>query len=164
MKYEYVYSITANVSVEQIKETNGFSEEILDSGIYLINSDILNEYFYYGVYDKHDSLCPTYDANIMISTKSNSYDINYKILSNKHDMVDEVCKLYTKDCFNLNQIIETCGCELDEIYDELGLEIFKIKNIRVAVELLKINEYFDNDYNILSAINKYTLIKKKELY
>ncbi len=153
MIYKYLYSITGHASVNTISKLDGFNNDVFKEGIYSIDSDILNEHFYYGLVDVNNNLCPTYYTNLEIHTMSNSYEINYKILSNSPDMIDELCKIYKPDDFNLNNIIELSGGDLEETYEIMKLKPFDITDIVMSVELLQFCEDFDDDYDVPDLAN-----------
>lgn len=154
MKYKYVYSITANVYVDQIKKTNNFNKKNFKSILSDMNSDILNEFFYYAVQNSleihftDNQTISTYDTDFLIYLKSNSYTINHKILSN-HTSLDDILFDIYKNSFNINNIFELSGCDLDEMYEKLCINLLKINNIIINIELIEFTNSYDDDYDLL---------------
>lgn len=158
MIYKYMYSIVLSADVENITKKDNFSFKNISKNISKINSDVLNEYFYYAIEDPN--IESTYDTDFTICTKTNSYEINHKIFSNQSDMIDKISELYGK-IPDFNEIVELSGCDLEEVYEILQIEKMKIKNLKVNIELFEFIDEFDNSFDTLNSSTKLKIIETK---
>lgn len=152
-----MYSITFSANVENIIKKENFNFETFDDQIWKINSDVLNEYFYYAIEDQN--IVSTYDTNLTICTKANFYKINHKIFSNQNDIIN-IIKLYS-EVPDFNEILELSGCDLEEIYELLQIEKMEIKSAKVNIELFEFTNQFDNSFD---TVNSSTGLKLIETY
>lgn len=77
------------------------------------------------------------------------------MLSNNDDLFDEIHEKYKGNVFDLNEIIEISGSELEnEMYDFLGLDIFTINNISITIELFRFDKLFNEKDDIVSVSKK----------
>lgn len=155
MIYKYIYSITFFAEVQKIIKKNKFNKKKFNDEVWKINADILNEYFYYAI--ENPNIESTYDTDLKIYIKSNSYEINHKIFSNKNNIIDTVNKLYS-NVPNINEIFELSGCDVDEIYEQLQIQKLEIKNTTIVVELLELTNDFDNSFEIFDNTTQFKVV------
>lgn len=153
---KFAYKIICNVAIDKIKlnkSSQKFTQKKFDHEIFLINSDILNEHYYYGMSDLHEEIKSTFDTDLKINIQSNSYEITHVLLSNNSNLTNEILKFYDRESINLNSILESQGCDLKEIYDTLFLEPFVINDANIVTITIQLFEFTKNDYSDDVSIN-----------
>lgn len=159
--YEYVYLITAHVDLYPLMPTENFSKEEFEKQVYEIESDILQEHFYYGIINVFNSIKPTFDVKFKISIKKNKYTIKIKILSNSDNMINKLKKFYKLEDFNISEILDG----YDYNCNDLNLGQFEINEIVVTIKLFKINDNIkfidENDKSTVDIKTQCSFIKKK---
>ncbi len=127
----FKYSVTAECHFNEKLIKN----QQLSDFIFSIESDILEEYFYYSIHN--EKFLTSYEVDFTIDTKQSIYYITFHIYAQTDELLDEFKKIYDPIDFDLNEIFIICGDGCDEIYNEYNLPRLTITNIYLTYAINK---------------------------
>jgi hypothetical protein len=132
----YKYEVKAICKFEKNNMTSEFNKEDFE---YRLNSDLLQEAFYYGI-SNNDEFIATYESDIKFDFVNYQYTITYIAISKNKDLIDDFINMYSKEDFDLNEIFCRDGNSGDEWYSDFHIDKFKITNIDLFFSFFVMSE------------------------
>lgn len=133
MKYEYKVIATCHFDLI-IEDKQKDTRVVFDS----YNDDCINEHFYYGI--NSNIFENTYDTKLRFYFGSkNYYTLMHVQYSHNSKLMNEFKKLYNKEYFDLNSIMEIDGDCSDDIYEKIGIDKLNINKITLNFSLKEVD-------------------------